>query len=70
MTVKQLLDVLSSFSVEAFGKVGHEFRPNIHNGVMQIEDDTLGEKVIADVFMKGCKMGDRVVRHPTVKVAN
>lgn len=70
MTVKQLLDVLSSFSVEAFGKVGDEFDPNIHNGVMHIEDDTLGENVIADVFMKGYKMGDRVVRHATVKVAN
>ena len=70
MTVKQLLDVLASFSVEAFGKVGDEFDPNIHNGVMHIEDDTLGENVIADVFMKGYKMGDRVVRHATVKVAN
>ena len=70
MTVKQLLDVLSSFSVEAFGKAGDEFDPNIHNGVMHIEDDTLGENVIADVFMKGYKMGDRIVRHATVKVAN
>ncbi len=70
MTVKQLLDVLSSFSVEAFGAVGEEFDPNIHNGVMHIEDDTLGENVIADVFMKGYKMGDRIVRHATVKVAN
>lgn len=70
MTVKQLLDVLSSFSVEAFGAVGEEFDPNIHNGVMHIDDDTLGENVIADVFMKGYKMGDRIVRHATVKVAN
>ena len=70
MTVKQLLDVLSSFSVEAFGKVGDEFDPNIHNGVMHVEDDTLAENVIADVFMKGYKMGDRIVRHATVKVAN
>ncbi len=70
MTVKQLLDVLASFSVEAFGAIGEEFDPNIHNGVMHIEDDTLSENVIADVFMKGYKMGDRIVRHATVKVAN
>lgn len=70
MTVKQLLEVLSSFSVEAFGEVGEEFDPNIHNGVMHIEDENLGENVIADVFMKGYRMGDRIVRHATVKVAN
>lgn len=70
MTVKQFLDVLASFSVEAYGAVGDEFDPNIHNGVMHIEDDTLSENVIADVFMKGYKMGDRIVRHATVKVAN
>lgn len=70
MTVKQLLDVFSSLGVEPFGEKGEEFDPNLHNGVMHVDDEELGENVIADVFMKGYKMGDRVVRHATVKVAN
>lgn len=70
MTVTQLLEVLSSLGTEAFGKAGEDFDPNIHNGVMHIEDDELPENVIAEVFMKGYKIGDRVVRHATVKVAN
>lgn len=70
ITVKQLLDVFSSLGVEAFGEKGEEFDPNIHNGVMHIEDENLGEGVIADVYAKGYKMGDRVIRHATVIVAN
>ncbi len=70
MTVKQLLDVFASLGVEAFGEKGDEFDPNIHNGVMHIDDENLGENVIADVYAKGYKMGDRVIRHATVTVAN
>ena len=70
MTVKQLLDVFSSLGVEAFGEKGEEFDPNIHNGVMHIDDESLGENVIADVYAKGYKMGDRIIRHATVIVAN
>ena len=70
MTMTQLVNIFSGLGVEIFGNVGDAFDPNIHNGVMHIEDDTLAENVIADVFMKGYKMGDRVVRHATVKVAN
>lgn len=70
MTVKQLLDVLGSLGVEAFGEKGEEFDPNFHNGVMHIDDENLGENVIADVYMKGYKMGDRVIRPATVIVAN
>lgn len=70
MTVNQLLDVFKSFGVEAYGEKGEEFDPNIHNGVMHIDDETLGENVISDVYMKGYKMGDKVIRHATVIVAN
>lgn len=70
MTVRQLLDAFTSLGVEAFGEKGEEFDPNLHNGVMHVDDEELGENVIADVFMKGYKMGDRVIRHATVKVAN
>ncbi len=70
MTVNQLLDVFKTFGVEAYGEKGEEFDPNIHNGVMHIDDENLGENVISDVYMKGYKMGDKVIRHATVIVAN
>ena len=70
MTVGQLLQVFTSLGVEAFGEKGEQFDPNIHNGVMHIDDENLGENTIADVYAKGYKMGDRVIRHATVIVAN
>ena len=70
MTVNQLLDVFKGMGVEAYGAKGEEFDPNIHNGVMHIDDETLGENVISDVYMKGYKLGDKVIRHATVIVAN
>ena len=70
MTVKQFLEILGSMGVESFGAVGETFDPNFHNGVMHIEDDSFDENVIVDVFMKGYKIGDKVIRPATVKVAN
>ncbi len=70
MTVKQLLEVFAGMGIESFGEKGDTFDPNIHNGVMHVEDEELPENSIADVFMKGYKMGDKVIRHATVKVAN
>ncbi len=70
MTVKQLLDVLSALGVEAFGAQGDAFDPNLHNGVMHEDNEELAENVVTDVFQKGYKLGDRVIRHATVKVAN
>ena len=70
MTVNQFIEILKGLGVESFGEVGEEFDPNFHNGVMHIDDETLGENVIADVFMKGYKIGDKVIRPATVKVAN
>ncbi len=70
MTVNQFMEILKSLGVEGFGEVGEEFDPNFHNGVMHVDDETLGENVIADVFMKGYKIGDKVIRPATVKVAN
>ena len=70
MTVKQLLDVLASLGVEAFGEAGEPFDPLLHNGVMHVDDPELGENTVAEVFMKGYKLGDRVIRHATVKAAN
>ncbi len=66
----QLLDVLKKTGVEAFGEVGEEFDPNMHNAVMHIESDELGENVIAQVFQKGYKLGETVIRFAVVQVAN
>lgn len=70
MIFTQLMDSMKSLGVESFGAAGDEFDPNLHNGVMHVEDEELGENIIADVFMKGYKMGDRILRPATVKVAN
>jgi molecular chaperone GrpE len=70
MTMTELVKILSGLGVEIFGEVGEEFDPNIHNAVMHIEDDTLGENVICQVFQQGFKMGDKVIRFAMVQVAN
>ena len=70
MTVNQLLEVFKALGVESFGEKGEEFDPNIHNGIMHVDDESLGENVISEVYMKGYKIGDKVIRHATVIVAN
>ena len=52
------------------GQVGEEFNPEFHNAVMHTEDESLGENVISQVFLKGFKLGDKVVRFAMVQVAN
>ena len=70
MTINQLNEILKSLEVEAFGEVGEEFDPNIHNAVMTVENCELPENSIAAVFEKGYKMGDRILRFATVQVTN
>lgn len=70
MIMNQFLEILKGIGIEEFGAVGDTFDPNIHNGVMHIEDENLDENIIADVFMKGYKLGDKIIRPATVKVAN
>lgn len=70
MTVTQLLEIFKGLGVESFGEPGDKFDPNIHNGVMHIEDEAYGEDEIVEVFMKGYRMGDKIIRPATVKVAN
>ncbi len=64
------VEILKRLGVESFGEKGEEFDPNFHNAVMSVEDENLGENVIAEVFNKGYRLGDRVLRHAVVKVAN
>ena len=70
LTMNELLKIFGNLGVEVFGNVGDTFDPNLHNAVMHIDDENLGENVIAQVFQKGFKMGDKIVRFAMVQVAN
>ena len=70
MTMTELVKIFTALGVEIFGNVGETFDPNLHNAVMHCEDENLGENVIAMVFQKGFKIGDKVVRFAMVQVAN
>lgn len=61
---------LEKEGVESFGKRGDKFDPNVHNAIMTASDEELGENEIAEVFTKGYKLGDAVIREAVVKVAN
>ncbi|MBP3697069.1 MAG: nucleotide exchange factor GrpE [Clostridia bacterium] len=67
---QQFAEILKKNGVESFGAPGDEFDPNIHNAVMSVEDENFGENTVAEVFSKGYKLGDRVIREAVVKVAN
>ena len=70
MTVGSVKDTLGKMGVEAYGEVGDVFDPNIHNAVLHIEDESLGEGVIAEVFQKGYRKGKHIIRFAMVKTAN
>ena len=70
MTYDGLMASLEKLGVTAYGEVGEQFDPNFHNAVMHIEDDSLEANVITDVFQKGYKINDKVVRPAMVKTAN
>ena len=70
MIYKQLLTTLEEIGVKAIKAVGEEFNPDFHNAVMHVEDEELGENVVAEEFQKGYTYRDNVVRHSMVKVAN
>ena len=70
MTMTELVKIFTGLGVEIFGEVGDGFDPELHNAVMHIENEELGENTIAAVFQKGFKIGDKVVRFAMVQVAN
>ncbi len=70
MIENQIKACFEKLGLEEMGQVGETFDPNLHNAVAHIEDESLGENVIAAVYQKGYKLGDRVVRHAMVQVAN
>lgn len=70
MTMTELVKILTGLGVEIFGDVGDAFDPNLHNAVMHMESEEHGENTISQVFQKGFKIGDKVVRFAMVQVAN
>ena len=70
LTMNELVKIFTGLGVEIFGAPGDAFDPALHNAVMHIEDESLGENVIAQVFQKGFKLGDKVVRFAMVQAAN
>lgn len=70
MIVKQFSSLSGTLGIEEVGKEGETFDPNLHEAVMHVEDDSLGENVIAQVLQKGYRLGDTVIRAAMVKVAN
>ena len=70
MTMQGLIKIFSDLGVEVYGNAGDEFDPNLHNAVMHIESEDLGENTISQVFQKGFKTGEKVIRFAMVQVAN
>ena len=70
MIVKQFCSLSEKLGIAELAQVGDSFDPNCHEAVMHIEDEALGENVIAEVLQKGYKIGDTVIRPAMVKVAN
>jgi len=70
MTMTQLVSIFTGLGVEIFGEVGETFDPNIHNAVMHTEDENAAENTITQVFQKGFKLGEKIVRFAMVQVAN
>ena len=70
MIAKSVEAVFSKLNVESVGKVGETFDPNLHNAVLHDEDETRGEGEIVDVFQKGYKKGNKIIRFAMVKTVN
>ena len=70
MVQTQMQESLSKLGVSEMGAPGEPFNPDLHNAVMHVEDESLEENVIVEVFQKGYRIGEKVIRHAMVKVAN
>lgn len=70
MIYNQIRETLKKLGVEEIDALNKEFDPNMHEAVMHIEDENYGEKEVVEVLRKGYKIGDKIIRHAMVKVAN
>ena len=67
---KQLMTTLESLDVKPIEAVGKEFNPDLHNAVMHVDDESVGENIVVEELQKGYMYRDSVVRYSMVKVAN
>lgn len=70
MTMNQLKEIFTKLGITEIPALGENFDPNLHNAVMHVEDENLGENVVAEVFQAGFQLGEKVIRFAMVKVAN
>jgi len=70
LIVKQISEIFTKFGVQEIETVGKPFDPELHDAVSSVQDDTLGEKIVKEEFRKGYKIGNKVIRHAMVIVAN
>ena len=70
MTMNQLKEVFAKLGVSQIPALGEAFDPNLHNAVMHVEDDSVEDNTIVEVFQQGFRHGDKVIRFAMVKVAN
>ena len=70
LVLKQFMDVLTSLGVKEIEGIGSTFNPEYHEAVSSVQDENLGEKEVKEVFRKGYQIGDKVIRHAMVVVAN
>lgn len=70
LTLKSFSETLEKMGVKEIEALGKEFDPNVHNAVMHVDDESVGESEVVEVFAKGYIRGDKVLRHSMVKVAN
>ena len=65
-----LCETLEKLKVEVINPLHEAFDPQLHNAVMHVEDEAVDENTVVEVFQKGFRRGERVIRHAIVKVAN
>lgn len=70
MTLKQCVELISSMGVSIIEAVDSTFDPNLHDAVMHVDDEGVGENTVVEVFRQGYRLGDKILRHAMVKVAN
>jgi molecular chaperone GrpE len=70
MIYKQFDELMASQGAEYYGAPGEPFDPNLHHAITHVEDPDLGENIIVDVYTRGCKIKDRIIREAVVGVAN
>lgn len=70
MVYKQLMEMLEGLGVKPIEAVGNQFNPDLHNAIMHVEDDSLGDNVVVEEFTKGYMLNNTVIRYSVVKVVN